>query len=193
MHGLLTALSPPVTIAAMPVQPSLFEPAPDSTGAAPSPMQDARLLAARLHGLLRELTLLNNEIPVIVEGRRDVAALRRLGLKGTITTLHCGQTVAAFCEQITRRYPCVILLLDWDRRGRQLHTQLTLHLEAEWEEHNYVRQELISLCKTTISSIEDLPALLEVYDAPSPSLSPRGSSDTGDTGEAGETGRQPIP
>lgn len=178
----------------MPLQPSFFEPASDSTRAAPT--QDVRLTAARLHGLLRELALLNNEIPVIVEGRRDVAALRRLGLKGTISTLHCGQTVAAFGEQIARRFPCVILLLDWDRRGRQLHTQLTLHLEAEWEEHNYIRQELITLCKSAISSIEDLPALLADYDAPSPSSSPRGSFETGEPGETdetGTTGRQPIP
>jgi 5S rRNA maturation endonuclease (ribonuclease M5) len=183
----------------MPVQPSFFESA-DSTRAAPA--QESRLTAARLHGLLRELALLNNEIPVIVEGRRDVAALRRLGLKGIISTLHCGQTVAAFGERIARRFPCVILLLDWDRRGRQLHTQLTLHLEAEWEEHNYIRQELISLCKSAISSIEDLPALLAVYDAPSPSFPPGGVFEPGETsesgkidlaGEKGATGRQPIP
>lgn len=179
----------------MPVQPSLFEPAPDPAGTIPEPRQDFRLSGARLRGLLRELTLLNNEIPVIVEGRRDVAALRRLGLKGTISTLHCGQTVAAFGEQIARRFPCVILLLDWDRRGRQLHSQLTLHLETDWEEHNYIRQELIALCKSSISSssissIEELPALLAAYDAPSRSLPPRGSSETGETGA---TGRQPVP
>jgi 5S rRNA maturation endonuclease (ribonuclease M5) len=183
----------------MPLQPSFFESAPDSPCAAPTPTQDARLTAARLHGLLRELSLLNNDIPVIVEGRRDVAALRRLGLKGTISTLHCGQTVAAFGEQIARRFPCVILLLDWDRRGRQLHTQLTLHLEAEWEEHNYFRQELITLCKSAISSIEDLPALLAAYDAPSPSFLPGGTIGPGETGkidiagETGTTGRPPIP
>ena len=136
-----------------------------------------------MQGLLRELKLLNDEIPVIVEGRRDVAALRRLGLRGTIATLHCGQTVAAFGERIARRFPSVILLLDWDRRGRQLHAQLTRHLEADWEEHSYIRQELIALCKSAISSIEELPALLAARDAP-PSPPPRGSS---------EAGRRPTP
>lgn len=157
---------------------------PDPASAAPAASTaEARLAAARLLGLFRELTLLNNEIPVIVEGRRDVAALRRLGLQGTILTLHSGQTVAAFGEQVARRFPSVILLLDWDRRGRQLHAQLTRHLEAEWEEHGYIRQELIALSGSAISSIEDLPALLAAYEASS-SASPCESS---------PADRQPMP
>jgi 5S rRNA maturation endonuclease (ribonuclease M5) len=156
----------------MPVQPSLFEAAPNPAGASSTPTLDTRLAAARLQGLLRELSLLNKECPVIVEGRRDVAALRRLGLKGTILTLHCGQTVAAFAEQITRRFPAVILLLDWDRRGRQLHTQLTRQLETDWEEYHFIQQELIALCKSAISSVEELPALLAVHADPSPAAAP---------------------
>jgi 5S rRNA maturation endonuclease (ribonuclease M5) len=168
----------------MPAQPSLFGPAPDSASAAPAvSTAEARLAAARLKGLLRELTLLNEEIPVIVEGRRDVAALRRLGLQGTILTLHCGQTVAAFGEQIARRFPSVILLLDWDRRGRQLHAQLTRHLDAEWEEHTYIRQELIALSKSAVSSIEDVPALLAAYE----------TSSSTPPSESSAADRQPIP
>jgi len=150
----------------MPQQPSLFEPipAPERPTAAPTP--DPQLTAARLHGLIRELSLLNEEMPVIVEGQRDVDALRRMGLNGTILTLHCGQTVAAFGERLARRFPAVILLLDWDRRGRQLHAQLTRHLDADWEEHNYIRQELITLCKSSITSIEELPALLAARTPP---------------------------
>ncbi|HUJ78936.1 MAG TPA: hypothetical protein VLY45_01325 [Nitrospiria bacterium] len=153
----------------MPVQPSLFDPPFDPPDATRATIPDARLEAARVRGLLRELCLLNDDIPVIVEGRRDVAALRHLGLRGTIHMLHCGQTVAAFGERLDRRVPMVILLLDWDRRGRQLHAQLTRHLEADWEEYNYIRQELISLCKSAISSVEELPAWLAAHEASSPS------------------------
>jgi len=152
----------------MPQQPSLFEPLPAPATPPSAPTPDPQLTAARLQGLIRELGLLNEEIPVIVEGRRDVEALRRLGLSGTILTLHCGQTVAAFGERLARRFPAVILLLDWDRRGRQLHTQLTRHLEADWEEHNYIRQELIALCKSSITAIEELPALLATLAASRP-------------------------
>ncbi|MBI3621493.1 MAG: hypothetical protein HY208_04820 [Nitrospirae bacterium] len=167
----------------MPVQSSLFETAPDPAGASSTPPTDARLVAARLHGLLHELRLLNEEFPVIVEGRHDVDALRRLGLKGAILTLHCGRTVAAFAEQLTRRFPAVILLLDWDRRGRQLHTQLTRQLETDWEEYHYIRQELITLCKSTISAVEELPALLAASARPTEPASPRKTT----------TGRQPTP
>jgi len=147
------------------MQPSLFEPVPDPVAPPPATAPDPRLAVARLEGLVRELSLLNEAIPVIVEGRRDVEALRRLGLSGEILTLHCGQTVAAFGERLARRFSTVILLLDWDRRGRQLHAQLARHLDAEWEEHNYLRQELIALCKSSITSIEELPALLAAQTA----------------------------
>ena len=163
----------------MPVQPSLFDPSSDSATPPAAPSQDARLAAARLHGLLRELRLLNDEIPVIVEGRRDVAALRRLGLRGTIATVHCGQSVAAFGEQIARRYSSVVLLLDWDRRGRHLHAQLTRQLEADWEEYDYIRQDLIGLCKSAISCVEELPAWLAAQDASVPSPLTPGSSGAG--------------
>jgi 5S rRNA maturation endonuclease (ribonuclease M5) len=163
----------------MPVQPSLFDPNSDLPDAARTPTTDARLASARVHGLLHELQLLNDEIPVIVEGRRDVAALRRLGLRGTIATVHCGQTVAAFGERINRRFASVILLLDWDQRGRQLHAQLTRHLEADWEEYNYIRQELIGLCKSAISCVEELPAWLTAQDAPVPSPHLPGPSGAG--------------
>jgi len=169
----------------MPVQSSLFEAAPDPAGSsstpppASTPPPDARLVAARLQGLIQELRLLNEEVPVIVEGRRDVAALRRLGLKGVILTLHCGQTVAAFAEEITRRFPVVIPLLDWDRRGRQLHTQLTRHLETDWEEYHYIRQELITLCKSTISSVEELPALLDTHAHQAGSTPPHNTTPAG--------------
>jgi 5S rRNA maturation endonuclease (ribonuclease M5) len=138
----------------MPVQPSLFEPPSDQ---APS---TATVSAARLCALVEELIHLNAELPVIVEGARDINALRRLGLGGTILQLHNGQTVAAFGERMSRAFPAVILLLDWDRRGRQLHRQLTRHLDCDWEAYNYVRQELMMLCTRAISTVEELPAWL---------------------------------
>jgi len=167
----------------MSVQPSLFGPDPVPVNPPSSPPTSTTtgdpLAAARLQGLIRELTLLNEEIPVIVEGRRDVAALRHLGLTGAILTLHCGQTVAAFGERIAHRFPAVILLLDWDRRGRQLHTQLTRQLDTDWEEYHYIRQELIALCQSAISSIEELPALMAVRTSSTRTAPPRNPPATG--------------
>jgi 5S rRNA maturation endonuclease (ribonuclease M5) len=144
----------------MPVQPSLFDPphqTPQQTIDGASPPSPALLAAARLHALLAELTLLNEEIPIIVEGARDITALRGIGLTGELIQLHCGQTLAAFAERISHAHPSVILLLDWDRNGRQLHTQLTRHLESDWEPYHYVRHDLIALCSPAISTVEELP------------------------------------
>jgi 5S rRNA maturation endonuclease (ribonuclease M5) len=138
----------------MPVQSSLFGPPPDESSTA------ALLSTARLHGLIDELVLLNEQFPVVVEGARDVAALRTLGLRGRIIQLHCGRPIAEVGETISREWSAVIILLDWDRRGRQLEAQLTRHLDCDWEAHRYVRQELMALCKASISTIEEVPGFL---------------------------------
>lgn len=149
----------------MPVQPSLFE-SPSDHGSSTA----AILAAARLGALVQELILLNDQLPVIVEGARDVAALRRLGLTGTILPLHRGQTVAEFGEAVSQTFPVVILLLDWDRRGRQLHAQLTRHLDCDWEEHHFIRHEIIALCAPAIWTVEELPAHLAARAAALPPI-----------------------
>ena len=139
----------------MPVQTSFV----DLTGPAGSDTTTAseRLSAVRLQALIHELILLNRYLPVIVEGARDTAALRTLGLQGTIVQLHGGERLASFAERMSHRWPAVITLLDWDRRGKQLHKQLTHHLESAWEPYHYVRQELIALCAPAITTVEELP------------------------------------
>jgi 5S rRNA maturation endonuclease (ribonuclease M5) len=134
--------------------------------AAPHHATALTLHTARLAALVRELALLNREIPVIVEGVRDLRALRRLGLAGQIIRLHSGESVAAFGERMSCAHPAVILLLDWDRRGRQLHRRLAAHLESSWEPYHFIRQELMALCAAEISSVEELPTYLAARGTP---------------------------
>ncbi|MEK6651970.1 MAG: hypothetical protein AABY50_03470, partial [Nitrospirota bacterium] len=47
--------------------------------------------ASRLREVFEALCERNKNVPVIVEGKRDAAALRELGLDGEIITLHSGQ------------------------------------------------------------------------------------------------------
>ena len=72
--------------------------------------------AERLREVLEALYEVNKRVPVIVEGKRDAIALRRLGLVGEIITLHRGKGPYDFCEDIVERFSKVIILLDWDEK-----------------------------------------------------------------------------
>lgn len=115
----------------------------------------------RLRGVLETLYEVNKRIPVIVEGKRDALALRRLGLVGKIITLHRGKSLYEFCEDIARRFHRVIVLLDWDSKGENLNRTLSRHLKGHWEEFSTFRELLKILCQKDIKDIEGIPKLLD--------------------------------
>jgi 5S rRNA maturation endonuclease (ribonuclease M5) len=61
---------------------------------------------------------------VIVEGKRDAAALRALGVKGRLYTLNEGRTLLETAEIIADRHGDIILMVDLDRAGRALAARL---------------------------------------------------------------------
>jgi len=116
--------------------------------------------ASRLREVFESLCERNKDIPVIVEGKRDALALRELGLQGEIITLHSGQSIYDFCEDISDRFNRVIILLDWDEKGERLNTTLCMHLNGLWEEFSAFRELLKILCQKEIKDIESIPKLI---------------------------------
>ncbi len=90
---------------------------------------DPSQVLEELEEALAELREENKTTPIIVEGDKDIAALRTLEVAGEIIRFNTGQSVSDFCDAITRRYRKVILLTDWDRRGGRLCLQLKKNLE----------------------------------------------------------------
>jgi len=70
-------------------------------------------------------------VPIVVEGKKDTQALRELGVNGTILTLKTGgkNFLQATTEIETVNYKEVILLLDFDRRGKEATKRLQFDLE----------------------------------------------------------------
>lgn len=125
--------------------------------------------AVRLREIFENLQDVNKKIPIIVEGKKDASALRSLGLMGDVITLHNGQNLYDFSDDVTLRYSRVILLLDWDRKGDNLNKILSHHLKGHWEEFSSFRDILRILCQKEIKDIEGIPALLrrlEGYEIP---------------------------
>lgn len=117
--------------------------------------------ADRLREVLQALYEVNKRIPVIVEGRRDINALRKIGLVGDIITLHSGKGVYEFCEDISENYSNAVLLMDWDDKGEKLFRALAEGLAGLWEEFASLREIIKVLCQKDIKDIEGIPGLIE--------------------------------
>jgi 5S rRNA maturation endonuclease (ribonuclease M5) len=89
----------------------------------------AREVLEELEKTLSELREDNKTVPIIVEGDKDIAALRVLEMPGEVIRFNKGQSVSDFCDEVAGQHRKVILLTDWDRRGGRLCLQLKKNLE----------------------------------------------------------------
>jgi len=94
---------------------------------------------------LEDLSLTNESVPIIVEGSRDVQALRALGMTGKIVKLHSGRSIQQFCEEFSESYGEAVILTDWDNRGNQLFHLVIRFMDATWEPYNHFRETLREL------------------------------------------------
>jgi len=104
------------------------------------------------------------DIPIVVEGQKDVSALRQLNVEGKIvlskTSGKSFLDVLTEIEQLKVRE--VILLLDFDRRGVEWTQRLKQHLEKTRIKPNLnLWNELYGLVGRDLKDIEGLPAYLE--------------------------------
>ena len=106
--------------------------------------------------------------PVIVEGKRDTVALRKLGYSGNLIELNDGKSVLSTVEKLVREYDRgsnFIILMDWDRTGEKLAKQLKDYGEAcDLSPNLRVRRELFALCSKDISSVEELPSFVNMLE-----------------------------
>ena len=108
---------------------------------------------------LDELCEDNKIIPIIVEGKKDVAALRYLGCRGVILTVNKGISLTAFCDEIASLYDSVILLTDWDRKGGSLCKRMMRLLKGRVIFNTLYRELFASHAMTR--KVEGLPSWLE--------------------------------
>ena len=70
--------------------------------------------------IIRRLRAMNKSVPIIVEGEKDVDALRSLGMEGKILTVNSGKKLVDFCDMVASQHSEVIILTDWDKKGGRL-------------------------------------------------------------------------
>jgi 5S rRNA maturation endonuclease (ribonuclease M5) len=100
-------------------------------------------------------------MPVIVEGKKDVAALRRVGIDANVVSIGKGQSIFTFCEELSREHKSAVILTDWDRKGGHLARTIKEALEANGVKPlDSIRTQLVLLCKKEIKDIESLPTFV---------------------------------
>ena len=103
------------------------------------------------------IDLLNSEKDgvVIVEGKRDSAALVKLGYSGKILEFHRFNGMVKFADSAAK-YHKIILLLDGDKKGRYLTKKIVELLEHRTKIDLLFKKKLVSITKGKIRFIEQL-------------------------------------
>jgi 5S rRNA maturation endonuclease (ribonuclease M5) len=112
-----------------------------------------------LEKILIDLRDKNIEIPILVEGDKDIEALKSLNISGVILSLNKGMSLTDFCDLISKKYDEIIILTDWDKKGGQLCYKLKNNLTGRVNCHIDYRKKIAQ--KASIKTVEGLPSWIE--------------------------------
>lgn len=94
---------------------------------------------------------------VVVEGRKDLKALRSIGFEGDVLLFNNFRGITHFVDTMSIRKRKVILLLDMDREGKVLTSKLLGQMKSRCR-HDDLRckHRLAQITKGRIKHIEEL-------------------------------------
>lgn len=101
----------------------------------------------------------NKTVPIIVEGDKDIEALRKLNITGEIIRFNVGLSIPDFCDMISQKYKNIILLTDWDKKGGYLCSTIKKNLESRVGCNTRYRE--IFAKRSMIRTLEGLPSWIE--------------------------------
>ena len=109
---------------------------------------------AEIKKFVNLLNLQKNSV-VVVEGKRDSAALKKLGYSGKIIEFHRFNGMIKFTDSAAK-YRKLILLLDGYRKGRYLTKKIIGLLEHRTKIDLLFKKKLVTITKGKIRFIEQL-------------------------------------
>jgi len=125
-------------------------------------------LEKRLEKILQLLDRLATEsakgTPIIVEGKNDINTLHKLGVKGdVISAKSSGKSFLDVLSEVEEKGKHeVILLMDFDRRGKEWTSRLTQRLEKMRINPNlHFWKQFLGLVGHDVKDIESLATYLE--------------------------------
>jgi 2,5-diamino-6-(ribosylamino)-4(3H)-pyrimidinone 5'-phosphate reductase len=112
-----------------------------------------------LEEALSELIEENKNIPIVVEGEKDIFALKKLGVNGLIISINSGLSLTDFCDGLAQDYKEIIILTDWDRKGGFLCHTIRKNLEGRISCNLYYREVFAK--NSIVRTVEGLPSWIE--------------------------------
>jgi 5S rRNA maturation endonuclease (ribonuclease M5) len=111
--------------------------------------------------LRRFIEMLNEEAEngsvIVVEGKRDVEALSRLGFNGNLTVLNHFKGISHFVDNHCQMSRKIILLLDMDRTGKHLTSKMLTQLQHKGNNVSlFYKKQLARITKGKIRHVEEL-------------------------------------
>lgn len=115
----------------------------------------------KLEKIIEDLIERSSEELIVVEGSRDVKALRDLGVEGMIRAVNTGSSIVNLCESLSSEHDRFIILTDWDRKGGQIAHQLDRGFEScDVKRDMSMRANIARLTKKEIKDVEGLPGFI---------------------------------
>ncbi len=122
-------------------------------------MKDPTEVLESLEEVLSDLSKASLDGAVLVEGRRDAAALKALGVEGTIEVLNRGAPLLGVCDELAAHHHLITILTDWDAKGDELARALSEGLRRTGVEVEVeARKALRRLTRGSIRAVEELPS-----------------------------------
>lgn len=107
-----------------------------------------------LRNFVFQLNLMKDSV-VVVEGKRDAFALKRLGFSGQIIEFHKFGGIVNFADSVAR-YEKLIILFDRDRKGRYLTGKTIQLLQRRTKIDLSFKRKLTAITKGKIRFVEEL-------------------------------------
>ena len=112
-----------------------------------------------VRNFVRLLNLKKNSI-VVVEGKKDENALKRLGFSGRVCQFHSFKGLTKFVDSMPR-YRHLIVLLDSDRKGRYLTRRIISQLEHRMTIDLSFKRKLVAITKGKVRNVENLSSYVD--------------------------------
>lgn len=123
-------------------------------------------LEEELEGILEVLERIKREdedVPIIVEGKKDVEALRELGIQRKMIKIKKGKTVFRIIEGLRRKqHDKVIILTDWDSSGGKLCYKIKKACESNAIKYDVeYRKQMMKFLKKEVKDVESIPTFIK--------------------------------
>ncbi len=129
----------------------------------PARDQGLTRLAEEIENILIKVKEENDKgIPVIVEGRKDVEALNKLGITGRIIQLKSGRRSIFNRLEYDITDEEIVVFTDFDTRGTELARTIRTHFERKGKKANMLLwKRMRRLASRSLKDVEGLPSYLE--------------------------------